>query len=152
MYRNGINAYKQTQMTTADPKNLVFMCFEGAITNLKIARDKIPLHDIEGKTKAIQKTHDIITLLMQSLNFEKGMDIARNLDALYNYILRRLIEANRTNDTFIIEELLVMLNELASGWKAICGPNRIPEQTKTGISSYGETKAYDYENRHKAAF
>lgn len=119
MYGNGIDAYRQINVTTADPVRLVLMCYEGAIGSLKTAREKYNSREYEAKGKAIQKTQDILNLLMQSLDFEQGGEIATSLEALYNYILRRLLEADLKKDVKIIEEAIYFLEELESAWKEI---------------------------------
>jgi len=119
MHRNGIDAYRQTNVTTADPKRLVLMCYEGAISNLKIAREKYASNEYEAKAKAIQKAQDILILLLQSLNFEKGDKIAVSLEALYNYMLRRLVDGDIKKDARIIDEVIYLLEELESAWEEI---------------------------------
>jgi flagellar protein FliS len=119
MRRNGIDAYRQTNVTTADPKRLVLMCYEGAIINLKIAREKYASDEYEAKAKAVQKAQDILTLLLQSLDFEKGEKIAVSLEALYNYMLRRVVEGDIKKDTKNIDEVIYLLEELESAWKEI---------------------------------
>jgi len=119
MHGNGIDAYRQTNVMTADPKRLVLMCYEGAISNLKIAKEKYASNEYEAKVKAVQKVQDILTLLMQSLDFEKGGKIAVSLEALYNYMLRRLVDGDIKKDTRIIDEVIYILEELESAWKEI---------------------------------
>ena len=91
MYANGFDAYRQTNVLTADPKKLVIMCYEGAITNLRVARERYLSGEYEAKAKAVQKAQDIISELMHALDFEEGGQIARNLEALYNYMTRRIL-------------------------------------------------------------
>jgi len=119
MYGSGIDAYRQINVTTADPVRLILMCYEGAIGSLKIAKEKCLSGEYEAKAKAVQKTQNIITELLCALNFEKGGQIARNLEALYNYMLRRLLEADLKKDIKIIEELIYFFEELESAWKEI---------------------------------
>ena len=57
MYGNGIGAYQQAGVLTADPKRLVLMCYEEAIRNLKIAKAKYISRDYEEKAHALQKAH-----------------------------------------------------------------------------------------------
>jgi len=123
MYGNGIDAYRQTNVVTADPKRLVLMCYEGAIGSLKTARDKYISGEYELKGNALQKTQDILSLLMNSLNFKKGGEIARNLESLYNYMLRRILEGDVKKDVKAFDEVILMLSELESAWKEIsCAP------------------------------
>lgn len=117
MYGNGSQNYRRTNVTTADPKKLVLMCYEGAIDNLKIGKQKILEEEYEGKGKALSKAQDIINELLSCLDFEKGGSIATGLDSLYNYMLRRIIQAGIENDTKVIDEVIGILNELKSAWE-----------------------------------
>ena len=119
MYSNGIRDYRKTSVVTADPKRLVLMCYEGAIDNLKIARQKIIEKDYESKSKSFIKTQDIIEELMCSLDFEKGGAIARNLESIYNYMTRRILHADANSDISAIQEVIEMLNELKSAWEEV---------------------------------
>jgi len=72
MIRNQLKSYFTTDVLTADPHKLVLMCYEGAIFQLRIAKNKIAGKDYEGKAKAINKTQDIISELAGVLDFEGG--------------------------------------------------------------------------------
>ena len=127
MHKNGINAYKQTNITTADPLKLVLMCYEKAISNLKTAREKYAAEEYEPKAKALQTVQDILSLLMQSLDFEKGGEIADNLNSLYAYMQRRITEGDLQKDLQAFDEVAGMLEELESGWEEISSaPRRDP--------------------------
>jgi len=119
MYSNGIQDYRRTNVITADPKRLVLMCYEGAIENLKIGKQRYIEKDYEGKGKAITKAQDIINELLCSLDFEKGGAIAKNLDSLYNYMSRRIIHADVNKDLSALNEVIGMLNELKSAWEEV---------------------------------
>jgi flagellar protein FliS len=119
MYGNGISAYQQTDVLTANPKKLVIMCYEGAISNLKIAKERHLSGEYEAKAKALQKAQDIMVELTVGLDFEKGGQIAKNLDALYRYILRRITEGDLKRDVTSIDEVAGMLEELKGAWEEI---------------------------------
>ena len=119
MYNNGVQNYHRTNIVTADPKRLVLMCYEGAIDNLKIGRQKIIEKDYEAKGRALTKAQDIINELLCSLDFEKGDAIAKNLDSLYNYMSRRIIHADVNKDIKAIDEVIGMLSELKFAWEEI---------------------------------
>lgn len=127
MYGNGINAYRQINVITADPRRLVLMCYEGAISSLKTAREKYISKEYEAKAETVQKAQSIISELMLALDFEKGGEVARNLDSLYNYMLRRIIEGDLKGDMKAFDEVIMMLSELESAWKEI---SRIPENSR----------------------
>jgi flagellar protein FliS len=119
MYKNGVRNYRQTEVMTADPKRLVIMCYQGVIDNLKIAVKRHAEQQFEAKAKAIGKAEDFLNELMHSLDFERGGEIAKNLDSLYNYMIRRIIfaEANRT--TAPLNEILGLMEELKDAWETI---------------------------------
>jgi flagellar protein FliS len=95
------------------------MCYEGVIDSLKLAKEKIKEKDYENKAKAIIKAQDIIKELMCSLNFEKGGEIANNLDSLYNYMLRRILQGDLNKDVRPIDEVIEMFTELLSAWEEV---------------------------------
>ena len=115
--KSGIHAYKQANVVTADPRKLVIMCYEGAISNLTMACDAYRSGHFERKCTALVKAQDIIMLLIQSLDLKRGGQIAQNLDSLYNYILRRITEGDIKQDTAPLEEASKILNTLLTSWK-----------------------------------
>ena len=120
MYRqNGIQSYRRTNVVTADPGKLVIMCYEGAIDNLIIAKQKDAEKKYEEKSRHINKTKDIIDELLSSLDFEKGGLIARNLESLYNYMSRRILQAGASKDMGAFDEVIGMLRELLSAWEEV---------------------------------
>jgi flagellar protein FliS len=82
-----------------------------------MGKEKYLVKDFEGKAKDFIKAQDIINELLCSLDFEKGGEIAKNLDALYRYILKRMIHAEVNKDIKAIDEVIWILSELKSGWE-----------------------------------
>ena len=119
MYCNSVQSYRKTNITTSDPVRLVIMCYEGVIENLKLAKEKMKENNHEKKAKAIIKAQDIINELMCSLNFEKGGKIANNLESLYNYMLRRILQGDLNKDVRPIDEVIGMFKELLSAWQEV---------------------------------
>lgn len=117
MYGECIGAYRKAEVFTSDPRRLVIMCYEGAISNLRLARDSYEAEDYETKARVLQKAYDIINELMISLNFEKGGAIAVNLDALYKFMMRHLVMGDLNRDLKAFDQVIGMLEELASAWK-----------------------------------
>jgi flagellar secretion chaperone FliS len=111
----GFQAYKKTDVITADPKKLVIMCYEGAIYSLKLAKAKFYARDFEAKGKAIQNALDILNELRSALDFEKGGEIARNLDSLYSFWTQHIIKADQSKDTRGLDQVAAMLEEIKSG-------------------------------------
>lgn len=125
--KTGIQAYAQvgveSAVMSASPHQLVVMLFDGALSAMKKAAILMEQGDISGKGLALSKAINIITNgLRAGLNHEAGGEIAANLDDLYDYMTRRLLQANLHNDIDAIEEVERLLTNIADAWKEI-GPN-----------------------------
>jgi len=119
MFGNGAKDYRRMEVVTADPKRLVILCYESVIGNLRLARSCYESGEFEVKANALQKALDVICELRNALDFERGGEIARNLDALYAYMNRRLLDADLRKDLQGIDEVVAMLEDLESAWKEI---------------------------------
>jgi flagellar protein FliS len=123
MYNKGANQYRQVGATSevagADPHRLIQMLMEGALTRMSQAKGMIEIKNHEGKAKLLGRVMDIISTLQSSLDHEQGGDISANLDRLYDYMNRRLLEASSANDTSMIDEVMSLLLEIKSGWDGI---------------------------------
>jgi flagellar protein FliS len=117
--KNGTNAYQQVSVSTADPVKLVIMCYDGAIGNLRLARDQYKNFAYEEKAKFLQKALDIISELEAALDLERGGKVAVNLKNLYQYVTRRLIEGDMKKDLRVFDEAIGILDELATAWREI---------------------------------
>jgi flagellar biosynthetic protein FliS len=109
---------------TAGRNNMSISAFYEAVRNSSgltstQLKEKIKEKDYENKAKAIIKAQDIIKELMCSLNFEKGGEIANNLDSLYNYMLRRILQGDLNKDVRPIDEVIEMFTELLSAWEEV---------------------------------
>lgn len=112
-------AYKQAEVSTSDRVRIVGLLYDGAINFIKIAEKKIQDNDIAGKGLFIVKATAIITELSNSLDSEKGGEIAANLHKLYDFVVDRLISANMNNDIKSLHEAVNVIEILRSGWKEL---------------------------------
>jgi len=119
MYRNGLDAYRKTGVTTADPKRLVLICYDGAIGSLKIAKEKYLSGAYEDKAKVLQRAQDFIGELDRALDFEKGGAVARNLHELYNFMTKYIMESDLKRDLNAFDKVIGMLEDLRSAWEEI---------------------------------
>lgn len=122
--KSGVAAYSQVGLETgvhaADPHKLTVMLFDGALQALRNGREHMKAGDIAAKGKSITHASTIITSgLRASLDLEKGGEIAGNLDALYDYMVRRLTHAHVHNDLAAMDEVERLLGELREAWNAI---------------------------------
>ena len=123
MYNKGANQYRQVGATSevegADPHRLIQMLMEGALTRMTQAKGMIEEKNHEGKAKLLGRVMDIIATLQSSLDHDNGGDISANLDRLYDYMSRRLLEASSANDVAMVDEVMSLLLEIKSGWDGI---------------------------------
>ncbi|MFT5721908.1 MAG: flagellar protein FliS [Motiliproteus sp.] len=109
----------RTSIDSASPHKLIIMLFDGALTAITRAKGLIGQKDMAGKGQQIQKASEIMIGLKSSLDLEQGGEVAANLDALYDYILGRLMVANRQVDVEPLNEVSALLTEIKGGWSAI---------------------------------
>ncbi len=87
---------------------------------------------MKAKCQALKKAMDIIDELLGSLDYEKGGIIARNLQALYKYMNKRILLADVKKDLAGLDEVIGMLAELLSAWKEIIEVPRSKPHTRAG--------------------
>ncbi len=125
-----LNALKQYQsvdlratVETASPHKLVAMLLDGALGALAKAKGAIERNSIEERTSSLNKASEIVVSLKGSLDLEQGGEVAANLDALYDYMVSGILEANRNNDAEKVQEIMNLLLEIKQGWSEM--PNEI---------------------------
>lgn len=109
----------QTNVLDASPHRLIQMLFEGALERIAQAKGALQQHQIARKGELIAKAINIVAGLQGSLSDNEGGELTTNLDALYDYIIRRLSQANYENNPAILDECGRLLGEIKSGWDAI---------------------------------
>lgn len=117
--KNAHSAYKSVQVTTTDRGRLLLMMYEGAIKFLKQARMGLEEKDLPKFCRFLSKGQAIIAELMNTLDFEKGGTIARDLDRLYDFMLFYLTEANLHRDAQRITKVIGLLDIIYSAYKDI---------------------------------
>ncbi len=121
--QNAANHYSQvdtyTGVTGADSHRLVLMLLNGALSNIAIAKGSIERGDVPAKGEAIGQAVSIVNGLRGSLDLKLGGELAENLDRLYEYMERRLLEATLQNSVQILEEVSSLLHEIKEGWAGI---------------------------------
>ena len=121
--RKNIDAYTQVNkysgVTDASPHRLVQMLLEGALEKIAGVTVLLKRGDIAKKGETIGQIIAIIGGLRSSLNKEAGGEMAENLDRLYDYMERQLLQANLKNDVNILDEVSSLIKEIKTGWDAI---------------------------------
>jgi flagellar protein FliS len=112
----GLGAYKKTSVETASKEQILLMLYQAAIKNCKKGIEAIENKNLAKKGEYIGKMQDIIVELSNSLDFEVGGDVAKELASLYDYILYSSTQANIKIDKTHLEGCLRVLNTLYDGW------------------------------------
>lgn len=109
----------ESEVNFASPHRIIQMLMEGALSKIATAKGCIARNDIAEKSRQITWGMNIIQGLRTSLDAQKGGEVAANLDSLYEYMGRRLLEANVSNDVAILDEVSSLLMEVKAGWDNI---------------------------------
>jgi flagellar secretion chaperone FliS len=121
MYTQALNTYQKTAVETADTVQLVIMCCDAAVRDLREAMKWHESGSMEPAYNKIRHAQDIITELLVGLDYERGGEIAVNLSRLYNFMLRQLIGINSRKDTSVYTPTIRILSELKEAWEEIRG-------------------------------
>lgn len=118
------------------------MLLDNVLDKITIAKGHMLRGSVAEKCENISRALALIEGLRLSLDKKGGGDIARNLEDLYDYIERRLIQANMQNDPAILDEIASLLNEIKGGWDAIAdqavnSPTAAEHQSETDVPIAG---------------
>ncbi len=129
--KNAHATYQSVQITTTDRGRLLLMMYEGAIKFLKQARSGLETGDITKFCKYLSKGQAIVAELMNTLDFEKGGKIARDLDRLYDFMLFYLTEANLHRDGKRITRVIGLIETIYSAYKEIIEGEKYRDNPQT---------------------
>ncbi|WP_026301026.1 MULTISPECIES: flagellar export chaperone FliS [unclassified Thioalkalivibrio] len=118
-----VNQYREAgpmaEAQVANPHRLIQMLFEGALERIAVAKGAIQQGNVTVKGERIGKAIDIVESLRAMLDHKHRPELAANLDALYGYMSRRLLEGNAQNDPEALDEVAKLLREIKAGWDEI---------------------------------
>ncbi|HHW23103.1 MAG TPA: flagellar export chaperone FliS [Clostridiaceae bacterium] len=112
---NAYNQYKENSIFTASPEELTLMLYNGLVKFIMRGMDSIEKRDIPDANTNIIKAQNIISELMNTLDMKYGL--SSSLYSIYDYMLRRLIDANIAKDKEILEEILGFAKILRDTWE-----------------------------------
>lgn len=115
----------QAAIQDASPHRLIEILFSALLDRLAQAKGAMRHGDRHSKGLALGRAASIIAALRGAV-IEDGGELANNLDALYEYLERRVLEANLRNDQGIVEECSDLVGPIAQAWGEIN-----PERVKT---------------------
>lgn len=108
--------YRTQSIETASPAQLVSLLYHAAVAAVARGEGAMRANRVEDANRDLLKAQDIVTELRVTLDFDKGGDIARNLDALYDFCFTRLLDANVRKDPELLPAVQSTLAQLAESW------------------------------------
>ncbi len=119
----GIQQYQSVNVNSgvleANPHRIIQMLMAGVIDRTAIAKGHIQRNEADLAGRVIGKTIDIINGLQVSLDMDAGGEISQDLSRLYDYMIKRLYEANKSHDEKILDEVAKLMGNVKEGWDAI---------------------------------
>lgn len=123
--RNNMAAqqYLRNSIQTASPAKLTLMLYDGAIKFCNIAAEGIEEKNIQKAHINIVKVENIIVELRTTLDMK--YPVAKEFDTVYDYIYRRLVEANMHKDLDALNEALTHIRTMRDTWKEVMRINNV---------------------------
>lgn len=106
--------YKQNSVYTSTPEELTLMLYNGLIRFIMQGQLALDEKDIGKANESIKRAQDIVLHFQATLNME--YEVSKGLNLIYDYLYRRLIDANLRKDKAILDEVLGLAKELRDTW------------------------------------
>lgn len=123
MINNAANAYKNSKILTASPAELTLMLYDGAVKFCNMALLAFEKKDYTKVNESIIKAEKIITEFRATLDFK--YPVANDFEVVYDYIYRRLVEANLHKDPDVLEDALRYIKEMRETWREVMKLNKV---------------------------
>ena len=118
--RTAMSAYTQTKaqsgVESASATQLITMLLDGALERVARAQGHMERGEVAEQGEVIGKVIDIVASLDSYLDHDKGGEVSKTLESLYDYIVRQLYQANLKSDVSVLEEVASLLSEVRAGW------------------------------------
>jgi flagellar protein FliS len=111
-YSRKATQYRETEVLTATPGQLVVLLYDHLLLSLRRARTAMDARDIEAQGVCLEKGRDVLTELLVTLDRERGGEVASNLAALYSFLLGELVQVGVRADAARLDRVTHMIAEL----------------------------------------
>jgi flagellar protein FliS len=122
MTNRPLNAYFTDRILAANPLELVRLLYDNAQKEVETARRRLAEGDIPGRSAAISKAVEILIALDGALDHGRAPEMSRRLAELYDYLERRLLQANMEQADRPLAEVRGLLETLGGAWKQVAQP------------------------------
>lgn len=114
---NAYSTYKTNSVNYASKDQLLLMLVDGAVKFVRIGKQALIDKDIKKAHENIIKTQNIFYELMATLDVSKAGDWGQSLMSVYDFIVRRLVDANMKKDVGIIDEVIPLIENVKDTWE-----------------------------------
>jgi flagellar secretion chaperone FliS len=117
-----LSAYSTTleaRVLSSDPVQLIDILYQHAIDSIQAARSAHASGDVLARGKHVLKAFDVLVELQNSLDFEKGGEIARSYARIYDYCQRRALAGHTTASDGCFVEVTSLLGDMKDAWQAV---------------------------------
>lgn len=115
--------YRETHVRgsvdSADRHQLTGMLLDTLIERMNQARGHIQHGNVTGKGETVSKAVAILGELRQSLDHAVDGSLSGRLDSLYDYVTRRLLQAQLDNDANALGECVDLITPIRDAWQGI---------------------------------
>ena len=113
------SVHAASSLAGARGAQLTQMLFDGLVDAMVALRGHVLHQSIQAKSVQVNKVQRIVIGLQSSLDFERGGEVARNLDELYRYVIRRLVPVHAYNDLAALDEITELMREIRDAWRTL---------------------------------
>jgi flagellar secretion chaperone FliS len=121
--QNALSQYQQVNTAAvvegASPHKLIQMLMQGCLQRIAEGKGALKRGDMAAKGLAIGKAINIVAGLQSSLNKDVSSPLPQQLDDLYDYMQRRLLEANLKGSEAALDEVADLMRKIKEGWDGI---------------------------------
>jgi|688.fasta_scaffold52619_3 flagellar protein FliS len=116
---NPAAGYRATQVNAASPAERVVLLYEGALRFSRSSIVALERGDRPGAHTASVRAQEIVGELRATIDLTSGGEIASSLDALYDFVIDRLLQGNIRRDAALTNEAIRVIEELIGAWRQI---------------------------------
>lgn len=128
---NGLTTYQKAQTEGLSQRDLIVMCYKGAIKYLRDAKSRHEQSDYEGFSDLLEKAHRVIFHLYTTLDMKQGGEIAARLADIYAFVISQIYLVNATKEVAVVDNLIGILDTIRSGWTALDPKSATPRPNQS---------------------
>lgn len=117
MAANSFSRYRNNELMTASPSEILLSLYDGALRFAHQAREAMLAGKAKEKGVAIGRVMDIVAELLRTLKHDRAPALCEQLERLYNYMLERLVVASAQRNVAVLDEVTAHLSGLRNTWR-----------------------------------